>query len=495
MRRYDVPGLALAIALVSSVPVTVTAQESRGEVYSLERAIQAALANSHDIAAAEQAVRLAGQQVREAWSSVFPEITANASYSRNLQVQQGFLPAQFFDPNAAPEDVIPVRFGSDNTWQAGMSLNQPLFEYDVFVGVGAAARYRSLEGERMRETTQRVVTAVRRAYLSTLLAREELRLTENSIERVQQTLAETQALNRTGLASDYDVLRLEVEFANLEPSLRRMQNRVSEERRKLLIEIGMDPDAELDLDGSLAEVNIADVAANSPANQRLIELTGLPVEADLAFDDLSELLVTRRSNLRQARMSINLEESRLASQKAEYFPKLSLFSNYNVTAQTNGAWFADFYGGKNNRTTSAVTGVSISIPVFQGFARDARVQQTIATIHEQEAQLDRLEKEAVSQVRTSLERFEETQLRVRSQSRAVQQATRGFEIASAEYREGVGSQLQVTDAELALRQSEFNYAQAIYDYLDARVSLDDAVGTVPTAAGELTTRLGDRGTP
>ncbi len=80
-----------------------------------------------------------------------------------------------------------------------------------------------------------------------------------------------------------------------------------------------------------------------------------------------------------------------------------------------------------------------------------------------------------------------------SQRRAVGQAQRGFDIASTEYREGVGSQLQITDAENALRESEFNYARAVYDYLVARTALDAALGTVPVAAGELAVRVSDRG--
>jgi outer membrane protein TolC len=67
----------------------------------------------------------------------------------------------------------------------------------------------------------------------------------------------------------------------------------------------------------------------------------------------------------------------------------------------------------------------------------------------------------------------------------VTQAQRGFEIASAQYREGLGSQLELTDAEVALRQSEFNYAQAVYDYLVFRAQLDEAVGEVPLVNGVL----------
>jgi outer membrane protein len=66
----------------------------------------------------------------------------------------------------------------------------------------------------------------------------------------------------------------------------------------------------------------------------------------------------------------------------------------------------------------------------------------------------------------------------------VEQADRGFEIARSEYSAGTGSQLQVTDAELALRQSEFNYAQAVYDYLTTLARLDAAVGVVPMVDGD-----------
>jgi outer membrane protein TolC len=79
----------------------------------------------------------------------------------------------------------------------------------------------------------------------------------------------------------------------------------------------------------------------------------------------------------------------------------------------------------------------------------------------------------------------EARQRAQGQDRAVEQARRGYAIASAEYRAGLGSQLQVTDAEVALRQAEFNYAQAVYDFLVASARLDNAVGNVPTQVSSL----------
>ena len=85
-----------------------------------------------------------------------------------------------------------------------------------------------------------------------------------------------------------------------------------------------------------------------------------------------------------------------------------------------------------------------------------------------------------------MERADEAFFRATGQALAVTQAQRGFEIASAQYREGLGSQLELTDAEVALRQSEFNYAQAVYDYLLARAELDQATGQVPIVDVDVT---------
>ena len=111
-----------------------------------------------------------------------------------------------------------------------------------------------------------------------------------------------------------------------------------------------------------------------------------------------------------------------------------------------------------------------------------------STVRQNEARLDRLEREVANDIQTQLENLEETTLRVSSQTRAVGQATRGYDIATAEYAVGIGSQLQVSDSEEALRQTEFNLAQAVYDYLLTRSRLEAAVGLVPHVAGESVSR-------
>lgn len=474
--------LASVLGLTLSVGGATAQADAERDVYSLARALQTALANSETIRDTELELEIAKNQVKEAFGRVLPDVSANVSYQRNLLVQQFFLPAVFFNPNAAPGELAPVRVGSDNTWALGLNATQPLFEYTAFIGLGAAGQYRELQAERVRGSAQGVVTAVRIAYFTALLADESVRLTEESVNRIRKTLEETQAMNRAGLASEYDVLRLEVQLGNLEPNLRRAGIDRDAAMRNLLIEMGLDPGTPIELEGQLNEVDLSDTSVNSPENVALLNVAGLATSPETDFDELLRTALVGRSDVRQLQATIAVEEVRRQVEKSEYFPKISLFSNYNVTAQQNGN--PVFFGNSpNQRLKTGIAGVQVQVPIFSGFARNARMQQATARIHQNEYRLERLERQAASDLRTWVDNADEARQRAASQRRAVEQAQRGYEIASAQYNAGLGSQLQITDAEVALRQTEFNYAQAVFDYLSARAGLESAVGAVPGEAG------------
>ncbi len=300
---------------------------------------------------------------------------------------------------------------------------------------------------------------------------------------MRQNLEETQSLFRAGLVSEYDVLRFEVELANVEANLERAQNGVTAAERALLVEMGLDPDVRIAVEGQLNEVDPDALDANSVENRDLMLLAGVPLVQDMEVNALIGTALARRSDLRQIRGTVQLEEARLNAEKSEFFPRLTLFSNYTILAQEDGS--PNFFGeADNQRTRTAAAGLRVELPIFRGFSRFARVSQARATVRQNETRLERAEQETLNQVRSLYDLVREARARAQSQRRAVQQAQRGYEIASVEYREGIGSQLQVTDAEVALRQAEFNYAQAVYDHLSARAQLELAVGLVPEAAGE-----------
>lgn len=444
---------------------------------TLPDAVRAALEQSRDVRDARLELEVAKSQVTEAWGNVYPSLSLNASYSRNLSAAKSFLPAIIFDPDADPDEQIAVQFGSDNQWNSTLSLEQPLFQAQAFIGVGAASRFRALQEEVLRASSQAVATRVRLAFYDLLLAQEQARLTGNSVERVRESLTEAEALARAGLASEYEVLRLRVEVANLEPVLRQALNAVEQNRRVLAVELDLDPAAPLVVEGSLATLDLDDPSLNTPANEAIVQFVGAGVPAQLSEEEVAAW-VASRSEVRQLEITETLRLAELRAEQANWFPEISLVGNYQVAAQQNGD--PVFFGrDETERFTASSVGINLSWTLFNGFGREARISQRRSQLRQASTRKELAVDVAESSFRSILDQVDEARLRVQGQKLAVEQAQRGYEIASAQFREGLGSRLELTDAEVALRQSEFNYAQAVYDALAARARLDEAVGIVP----------------
>jgi outer membrane protein TolC len=446
--------------------------------YTLERAIAITLRNNRQLAISQYDLEEANKQVSEAYGALFPEIDGFASLQRNLTLPSAFLPAFIFDPDADPDELIAVTFGADNQWNAGLTVNQPLFDAGVFVGVGTASSFRNLAREALRGSAQGVATTTRIAYLNVLLAQEAVRVTRNSIERVRQTLEETQALNRAGLASDYDVLRLEVQLANLEPNLRRAENEVAQRRRDLAVQMGLGEGEAAAAFGELHQIDLADGAENSEDNEALLSFRGVRDALSAPPSDLEMVAFQKRTDLQQARLQRDLEEARVKYERTQLFPRISAYYNWSLQAQENGA--LNFFGeNPNQRFSAQAIGLQVDVPIFSGGQRWNRVEQRKIGVRKVEEQIGDLKQRASNEVETVHADLAEARSRAEAQRQAVSQAQRGFDIVRTEYLAGTQPRLEVTEAELALRQAEQNYAIAIYDYLVAQAQLDLAVGVVP----------------
>ena len=443
----------------------------------LSTVAEAAVERNREIIDAEYQLALANEQVSEAFSDIYPNVNLSTSYTRNVAPQVSFLPAQIFDPSAAQGDFIPVQFGADNIWNLSLNLEQTLVDPRIFVGLGAATRFRGLQREAVRGRTQQVVTRVRIAFYDLLLAQEEVRLTENSLSRVRRTLEETRAMEEAGVAEAYDVLRLEVEVANLEPNLRRAENRLRATRRALVAELDLDPDSEFEVAGELALMDLDDLGANSPGNRDILAFSG---GALAETPDLEEYLRrgrANRSDIRQLELSETLRKAELRMEQVDYLPSLTAFGSYGLAAQQNG--LPVFFGTSAQRGTTKQVGFRMSMSIFSGFRESARIAQRQTALRQAEMQTRLAADQAEVELRSLVDDLHEARSRTRGQHLAVSQARRGYEMASAQYREGLASQLELADAEVALRQSEFNYAQAVYDYLATGARLDQSAGTVP----------------
>jgi outer membrane protein TolC len=188
-----------------------------------------------------------------------------------------------------------------------------------------------------------------------------------------------------------------------------------------------------------------------------------------------ETVVEKNSSLNALRHQVNVNKAIVNIERSNYLPTLAAFGNYQYQAAKNDLKIStrDFLG-------SSVVGLQLSINLFQGLQTNARVDQAKVDVRKAEEQLTNVENSLRTAVHSVLLQLEQSRRRVEAQEKTVEQAERGYKIATARFTSGSGTQLEVNDAQLALTQAKVNRMQAIYDYLVASADLDQLIGRLPT---------------
>lgn len=480
--RLATAPILVTVGLLASGATPGWAQTTPSEPSSLtlEQAVARTLEGSREVRDARLAVDGARQGEMEARGRLLPRVDLSVRYARNLTPPATFLPTILFDPSASPDDVTRVQFGLDNVWTGALTLEQPLWEGRAVAGVRAASRITELREEELRAREQEAVTRTRLRYYDLLLARDRERLLDESVARVEASLRQTRALEAQGLASEYQVLRLEVELANLEPLLDATRTEKRAAVRALRVAMGQDlEDGDIVPTGSLSELVLDDPEANTPENQALLAFVGTDPTARM--DDLVVAARTDQSTLRQLRLEEGLRRTELRAERSDLLPRISLFGSYDVQAQQDGS--PAFFGTSGERGYGRIVGIQASVPLFTGFQRRARAQQARTELRRTQVRMELAADDTEAQIHSLAEGVADARSRAEAQRRAVELAERGFRIISGQFAEGLASRLEVTDAEVALRQSATNYAEAAHAYLTARAQLDALVGRVPGVEG------------
>lgn len=443
---------------------------------SMRSAIETALANSPSIKIGLLNVARADKNVMNAWAEVFPTVSASSNYVRNMEIPVNFLPGEIF--GGTPGTLIPVRFGTDNNWQAQVSVTQTLFRGEAIVGISSAALYKSVEEENQRLSAQTVITNTRYAYNGLLLSIEQLVLQSDNVSRLQKNLDDNRKRQKAGYLDEYYVLQLEVELKNETPLLEQAQNAVENAYRQLNRAMGMPAGFRYSVIGDLLTFQIA--GENVAENNELAQISQIiPFDA-AASPETAPLWKISRGDLRILNASSQLKDREITAYTSRFLPNLSAFYNYTWSAVQPGAPdFSAIASPNDQRARSKTLGVSASVTLFDGLRRNTTVQK--ARIEKKILLEQKLatEQNAESEIINAADKVLESTKLLPAYDDAVSTARRGYDIAVSRFSKGFGSQIDVTNAQLQLRRAELNRALGAFTYLNAKAGFDLAIGRVP----------------
>jgi outer membrane protein len=430
---------------------TIGAQAQKVVELTLEETISYAMENNVEAKNAQLETLIARATVIERRAPGLPQVSANLDFTHNAAIPIQFVPNEgaFFQPDV-DSDVLPLRFGVNYSSILAARVNQMIFDGSYFVGLRAANTFKMLTDFDRMKTEIDVKETVKKAYFTVLVNEQRYNLVQANLNRLDTLLKETQALYEAGFAEKIDVSRIKVQRNNTQSELDRISTAYQISEQLLKLQMGMPLEYDLRLKENLSDLNITSEINSlmQSAGQRRVEIDQLQTNLELVGLDLK-------------------------NNQVQYMPKINAFATYqrNAASQNIGSiWQADRW------FTGAFIGLSLNIPIFDGLAKSARIQQNRVQIKQLENQNYFLEQNI------ELEKFQAkinlrnglNTLRVQEENRDL--ALEVFNMAKIKFEEGVGSNLEVVEADSALKEAESNYFSALYDALVSKVDLEKALG-------------------
>ncbi len=450
--------------LLFSVLVMSGSLVAQPRMLSVSDAVALALQNNRDLIAARLEREKSAEGVREARGLILPQLSLDFQYGHSFRQTQ-FFPTNLF-PTGGMGGVSPfgsggagfaaIELSNINAYTASLTLRQPLFRPQIFTAIGIAGTLKTLTEQTYQATRSNVITDVKKSYYDVLIAQEQVKLLEQSIARGEQALNDTRLLYKQGLAADIDTLRAFVNVENLRPALIKAQSLVDIAKTVLKTKLNLNASDDFVLTDSLV------FDGNPPI---------------LNFEAAYNEAIANRPEVNQLKLQIDVAEAQLDAELEKFLPTLDAQAQYQRLTLANNFQF-DQYSWGNNLSVGLQLSVPLSLPFITSnyIQTSAKVQQARLEKKKSETLYENVRENIRAEVKNVLSTIEEATKRLQVQATTVQSAERSYNITRLRRAQGIGSALELTDAELALTQAKGNYLQAVYDYLVAKINLEKSLG-------------------
>jgi len=411
-------------------------------ILTLEDSIRLALSqNPYHLASGER-VEAAQAQVREAAANFLPSLNA-----QGLNTLDEKLFVLEFPPMFPGDQPRKVKMDFTKDYQFYLSLSLPLFTSGRLVSGFKQAKYNLLSTkEAVRQSEHITIFNTKSAFYGCLLAEESVKVAEEAVEVAEKHLKNVKSMYEVGISSKFDLLRSEVQVANLKPQLIKAKNNLIIAKLNLKTLLGMDLSQPIEIKGDLSYE---------------------PFEPDL--EECLTKAFLFRPGVQQLRYQKKMAGEMVKIARAAGLPSLAISGTYNF-------WADQFNFNKDNWQHYYTVNLVLTVPIFNGFATSARVAQSKAVIKELEFTQRGLGEAIRFEVRQAILKLKEARESLLSQGKNVEQAQESLRIAELNYSEGLATTLDVSSTQAALTQAKTNYTQALYDYVMSLAQLDKAMG-------------------
>ena len=438
--RTKINQILAVLALLFVAGFSADAQTVR---ISLKDALNYALENNTEIQKAKLEIingKLVTEEIR---ARALPQISGTSSLTDQLIIPQLVVGNQVF------------KMGRQWSGNAGVNMSQQLFNQQVFTGLKAAKAGESFYNLSAELTEEEIIQQVATAYYQLLVSREQLKTIEaniQSISRIENTVADQL---RNGLAKKIDLDRVRVNLTNVKTQRDQLANGITQQENVLKFYIGMPVETQIEIPAA--------------------ELKKINSDAASLYTDFKVEELTRYQLLMK-------QEELLGYQKkaaiAEYFPTLSLTGNFQRNAMSDKF---DLLSGQNSsavKYNASAIGLTLNIPIFDGFARRSRVKQADIEIQQIRQDLKNTKNSLSLSHRNANLALKNNISTINAQEENMKLAAEVYASTQNNYNNGLAPLTDLLNAETSLVDAQNSYNQALLNYRVAEIQLIQSNGNI-----------------
>ena len=345
-----------------------------------------------------------------------------------------------------------VSFGQDYDGRVDLFINQMIFNGSYFVGLSAAKELVKLSKKLTRRNEIDIIENVQKAYYTVLNTKKRIDLVNSNLERLQNLLNEMKQLYENGFIEKLDVDRIQVAFNNLKSEKIKADRLYKLSNEVLNFQVGLPVGTEVKLIGNLSEdiINQFQYNISDFDYSNRIEYSILKTDKNLKFYDLK-------------------------NNRTQYLPQV--YANYNYGYNTASSNYNLFF--ENDRWKSFGTlGLKVIIPIFDGFLKRSKINQSKFKIEQIENQMLFLERSINLQINQSIANYENTKESLKISKENLELAQNVYNSTEIKYREGVGSNLELIDSNNSLKTAQNQYYNSLYESIIASIDIKKTLGTL-----------------
>ena len=439
--------LLLLFGFVFTTNLSAQNENKPTHSFSLEDCVAFAQKNNVQVKNALLAIEAQAQTNREIASAAFPTINTNLSSTDYTKIPTSLLPAQIF--GGAAGTFIPVQFGTKYNTNYGASIQQLLFDGQVFIAL--QARSTSMEMQRNNAAlTQEVIKAnIYKIYYQLSASKTQLNILDANIERLAKLAHDAEIMYKNGFAEKLDVDKVSVQLNNLQTEKLKANNSVAIGYMGLKMLMGMPVKDSLVL---------TDVINEQSLNTDVLAETDFKYSVRKDFQYLNTVKKLSVYNVKRYQLS--------------YLPSISMSGSYSKNAQRSKF---DFFQGGSWFTTSLIS-MNVNLPIFNGFSTDAKIKRTKIELQQVENQIEALKNTIDNELTQAKLNYMSSVATVQFQKKNMQLAETVYSQTKKKFETGTGSNTEISAAQADLVSAQNNFMNALYSALIAKVDLLKASG-------------------